>query len=220
MTGNAKLFSSSNLAILQQVSVHHRKAILRFIAQLDVNEMSLFFALLIKPLSVGADGTKSFFWNLHEVSMENSQVLDMLKYFTVENISALSWKKRYGFLHVVEEILGVFDELQIKPFLDLLMGFVVRILRSCTSSLVAAKCGGTLLIPSDSSGDDELHETDNVPFNHVQLVMSKHAQYSKSHLNLLELFIFLLLLNWFSYVSHARRKFFNSPTDIYLFVIG
>lgn len=69
----------------------------------------------------------------------------------MDNIKALSWKKRYAFLHVVEDILGVFDELHIKPFLDLLVGCVVRILASSSSSLVCTKSSSTALVENRST---------------------------------------------------------------------
>lgn len=113
-----------------------------FLAQLDVDELPLFFALLIKPLqivTVGSDGTSDWFWTSSRSSIARFQASNFLKYFTVDNITALSWKKRNGFLHVIEDVIGVFDELRIKPCLDFLMGCAVRILESCTYSLDAAK---------------------------------------------------------------------------------
>lgn len=125
----------------QQASVNLRKAVLQFIAQLDTVELPLFFALLLKPLNIiprEADASANWFSNLHLVSMKASAT-NILKYFSTESIVALSWKKKYGFMHVVEEILAVFDEMLISPFLNVILGCVVRILASCTSSLHAAR---------------------------------------------------------------------------------
>ncbi|KAA0033350.1 U3 small nucleolar RNA-associated protein 20 [Cucumis melo var. makuwa] len=125
----------------KQASVNLRKAVLQFIAQLDTVELPLFFALLLKPLNIiprEADASANWFSNLHLVSMKASAT-NILKYFSTESIVALSWKKKYGFMHVVEEILAVFDEMLISPFLNVILGCVVRILASCTSSLLAAR---------------------------------------------------------------------------------
>ncbi|BBG99033.1 ARM repeat superfamily protein, partial [Prunus dulcis] len=126
--------------------VNHRKAVLSFIAQVEVEKLPLFFVLLIKPLqivSMGSDGAASWFWTLPNGSLAEFQALDFLKYFTLSNISALSWKKRSGFLHVIEDILGVFDAFHVGPFLDFLMGCVVRILGSSSLSLDVAKGNGS-----------------------------------------------------------------------------
>ncbi|KAI8538103.1 hypothetical protein RHMOL_Rhmol09G0076200 [Rhododendron molle] len=134
-----KVRKLKTLASRKHKSVHHRKAVLGFVAQLDVDELRLFFALLIKPLlsiSQGLDGNhgmSKWFWSSPEWSMDEFDSFMFLKYFTMDNIMALSWKKRYAFLHVIEDILGVFDESHVKPYLDLLMGCVVHILWSCTS---------------------------------------------------------------------------------------
>ncbi|XP_031736395.1 small subunit processome component 20 homolog isoform X2 [Cucumis sativus] len=125
----------------KQASVNLRKAVLQFIAQLDTVELPLFFSLLLKPLNIiprEADATANWFSNLHLVSMKASAT-NILKYFSTESIVALSWKKKYGFMHVIEEVLAVFDEMLISPFLNIILGCVVRILASCTSSLHAAR---------------------------------------------------------------------------------
>jgi U3 small nucleolar RNA-associated protein 20 len=110
---------------------------LSFIAGLDITELPLFFALLIKPLQIveKIDGSANLFWTLPLSCTSEFQASSLLEYFTLDNIASLSWKKKYGFLHVIEDIVGVFDELHIRPFLDLLVGCVVRVLESCTSIL-------------------------------------------------------------------------------------
>lgn len=81
------------------------------------------------------DGPANLFWSLPIGCTSEFQASSLLEYFTLDNIAALSWKKKYGFLHVIEDVVEVFDELHIRPFLDLLVGCVVRVLESCTSSL-------------------------------------------------------------------------------------
>lgn len=117
--------------------MHHRKAVIGFLAELDISELPLFFGLLIKPLQIGLSGDDDMgelIWNSHKTpaKFDSSAIF---KHLTMDNIKSLSSKKIYGFLHVTEEIFGVFDESRIKPVLDTLMGSVVRILASCAPSM-------------------------------------------------------------------------------------
>lgn len=127
-----KVRKLKSLASRKHTSVHHRKAVLGFLAQLDVAELPLFFTMLVKPVLKILEGTTDEF-----------QLHSALKYFTMENINALSWKKKYAFGHVIGEIVGVFDDSRVKPFLNLLMGCVVRLLESCTSNLGIANSNAT-----------------------------------------------------------------------------
>lgn len=135
------------LASRKHASVHHRKAILGFLAQLDAEELPLFFALLIKPLvspSQGAAAKSSWPWTTPETLKHGFDSFSVLEHFSRDCINAISWKKRYGFLHVIEDIVAVFDEVHISPFLDLLMGCIVRLLDSCTSTLEGTRNDGEL----------------------------------------------------------------------------
>ncbi|KAK3010833.1 hypothetical protein RJ639_012410 [Escallonia herrerae] len=138
-------------------SVHHRKAVLAFLAELDVGELPLFFALLIKPLQTISQGFES-----HTI----------FRHFSVDNLKALSWKKKYGFLHVIEDILGVFDESRINPFLDLLMGCVVRILVSCASSVDSAKSHGSSLVEASPGSNSLALEEDGRTENLIMTSMT------------------------------------------------
>ncbi|KAM6544664.1 hypothetical protein CsatB_025400 [Cannabis sativa] len=156
----------------KHASVNYRKAVLGFLAQLDVDELPLFYSLLMKPLqigTVGSDDTSDWFWTSSGSSKDRFQASNFLKYFTVDNITALSWKKRNGFLHVIEDVVGVFDELRIKPFLDFLMGCVVRILESCTCSLDAAK-GYRSLDENQNSSNPSLLQKENTEGNTVSAI--------------------------------------------------
>ncbi|KAK8473806.1 hypothetical protein PHAVU_001G253000 [Phaseolus vulgaris] len=158
------------LASRKKASICHRKAILSFIAGLDVIELPLFFALLIKPLQIvkKTNGPANLFWTLPTGSIDEVQDGALLEYFTVENIANLSWKRKYGFLHVIEDIFAVFDELHITPFLNLLVGCVVRLLESCTSSLNA----NLNRLPSEqhncSTNSNSIGE-DSVPTDQIQI---------------------------------------------------
>ncbi|KAK4356825.1 hypothetical protein RND71_022435 [Anisodus tanguticus] len=133
------------LASRKHASVQHRKAILGFLAQLDVEELPLFFALLIKPLvsaSQGAAAKSAWPWTTPEILKHGFDSFSVLEHFSRDCINDIPWKKRYGFLHVIEDIVAVFDEVHISPFLDLLMGCIVRLLESCTSTLEGTRNDG------------------------------------------------------------------------------
>ncbi|XP_027334628.1 small subunit processome component 20 homolog isoform X2 [Abrus precatorius] len=166
-----KVRKLKGLASRKKASICHRKAILSFIAGFDVNELPLFFALLIKPLQIvkKADGPANLFWALPRGSISEFEASSLLEYFTLENIATLSWKKKYGFLHVIEDIVGIFDEFHIRPFLDLLVGCVVRVLESCTSSLDKAKLNGVHLDHCNSSTGSSSFGEDSVPTNQIQM---------------------------------------------------
>ena len=125
------------LSFLQTASVLHRKAVIGFLAELDINELPLFFALLIKPLQTGSSGVDDM--DESPETPANFDSSSVLRHFTIDNIKSLSSKKVYGFLHVTEEIIGVFDASLIEPFLDTLMGSVVRILASCSPTMDETK---------------------------------------------------------------------------------
>ncbi|XP_022025733.1 small subunit processome component 20 homolog isoform X2 [Helianthus annuus] len=138
----SKVRNLKTLASRKAASMHHRKAVIAFLAELDINELSLFFALLIKPLQIGSSGVddvSELIWSSAKTSA-NLDSSAVLSHFTMDNIKSLSSKKIYGFLHVIEEILGVFDESRVKPVLDTFMGSVVRILASCASSTDEEDC--------------------------------------------------------------------------------
>lgn len=96
---------------------------------------------MIKPLQIvnETDESAKLFWTLPGGSVSEFQMPSLLEYFNPESIAEISIRKRYAFLHVIEEVLGVFDEQHVRPFIDLLMGCVVRILGSCASSLDDAR---------------------------------------------------------------------------------
>ncbi|XP_061369187.1 uncharacterized protein LOC133312060 isoform X1 [Gastrolobium bilobum] len=162
-----KVRKLKGLASRKKASICHRKAVLSFIAGLDVVELPLFFALLIKPLQIvkKIDGPANLFWTLPNGSISEFQTSSLLEYFTLDNIETLSWKKKYGFLHVIEDIVGVFDELHVRPFLGLLVGCVVRVLESCTSSLDNATLNGLPSDQSNSSANSNSFGKDSVPAN-------------------------------------------------------
>ncbi|CAE5958438.1 unnamed protein product [Arabidopsis arenosa] len=116
-------------------SIRHRKAVLCFISQLDVNELSLFFALLIKPLKIISEEMMDFFGSSAKSSLDCFQRSNFLKYFTAKTISTLSREKKYGFLHVIEHLLEEFNVSHVQPFLDFLMGCVVRLLANYAPNL-------------------------------------------------------------------------------------
>ncbi|KAL7121582.1 hypothetical protein ACP275_02G190700 [Erythranthe tilingii] len=132
------------LACQKGAGVHHRRAVLGFLSQLDVDELPLFFWLLVKPLltiSQRDDEHRRSFLNLAQGPNNEADISYFLSHFTPDSVKALTWKKKYGFLHVIEDILAVFDESHLHRFLNLLMNCVVRILASCTSSIGTRNSG-------------------------------------------------------------------------------
>lgn len=117
--------------------VNHRRAVLYYLAQLDIDELQLFFSLLLKPLLPSVleidvlDRSDHGYSNLSDNSISSI----LVKRSTLISVAKLSWKKRHGFLRVVEDILRTFDEFHIKTFLNPLLGIVVRLLESCTLNI-------------------------------------------------------------------------------------
>ncbi|XP_022722560.1 small subunit processome component 20 homolog isoform X3 [Durio zibethinus] len=171
-----KIKNLKMLASRKHSSVYLRKAVLGFTAQLDAHELPLFFALLLKPLQIISnedDCASNLYRNSSNISTDELHSLNYLNYFTVENITAVSWKKKYGFLHVIEDVIGVFDEFHVRPFLDLLMGCVVRVLASCSLSIDNSRVAESSLV-KDHPGvelisDDK--DIDHAVANHVMTGM-------------------------------------------------
>lgn len=156
----------------QNASVNHRKAILGFLTQLDVDELPLFFWLLMKPLLSNFqkdDEISSLFWHLSQSPKDEVCMSDILKYFTADTVNSLSWKKKYGFLHVVEDILAVFDESHLDPFLDLLINCVVRTLVTCTSSNASAKSDGLSCAHNSCSSAEDVYSEEGE--NQVMVIL-------------------------------------------------
>ncbi|MQL78120.1 hypothetical protein Taro_010527 [Colocasia esculenta] len=133
-----KVRKLKTLASRKHASVNHRRAILCFLTQLDVNELPLFFSLLLKHLFSNTDGSSVYEGDL-EGSLEKCQALP-LSFLQAESalLKSLSLKKKFGFLHVVEDTFRSFDEFHIKPFLNLLLAVVIKILESCTDSITSS----------------------------------------------------------------------------------
>ncbi|WOG89602.1 hypothetical protein DCAR_0208840 [Daucus carota subsp. sativus] len=173
-----KVRNSKTLSSRKHASMHLRKAVLGFIAELDIKELPLFYALLLKPLQIISHGNNVIDEWLRissECSVVEFDSSSILKQFTVANIRALPWKKIYGFLYVVEDIFQVFDIFHIKPFLDLLMGCVVRMLTSFSSSLLCAKSG-----ISQVENDCVLDASEEVSEAETQSTTSRDVEQLKS----------------------------------------
>ncbi|KAI3979780.1 hypothetical protein MKX01_013875 [Papaver californicum] len=150
-----KVRKLKTLGSRKHASVNHRRAVLGFLGQLDVGELPLFFALLIKPLlPVPSD----WFWRSCGSSVEEFQALNVVKGLTIVKTEEISWKKRYGFLHVIEDIFKSFDEFHLKPFLNPLMSFVARIMEVCTYRLDGAKNSEASQIENLANDDVSIHE--------------------------------------------------------------
>ncbi|XP_047962589.1 small subunit processome component 20 homolog isoform X2 [Salvia hispanica] len=151
------------LGTQKNASVHHRRAVLGFLAELDLDELPLFFWLLVKPLlpvSQGGDEMSKICWASSKSQQFEVDAPDILNILSSNTIETLSLKKKYGFLHVVEDILAVFDASRLKPFLNLLMNCVVLISSSCTSALGSKT--SELSPVENSSIDTEVHDNDEM----------------------------------------------------------
>ncbi|XP_071696721.1 uncharacterized protein [Rutidosis leptorrhynchoides] len=176
-----KVRKLKKLASRKAASMHHRKAVIGFLAELDINELPLFFALLIKPLQSGLSGDDNMnelLWATPKTSA-SFDFSSVLRHFTMANIKSLSSKKIYGFLHVTEEIIGVFDESRINPILDTLMGSVVRILACCAPSVVEED-GGTEQKAMTSFGPKQFKDLRSLCLKIISLVLNKFKNHEFS----------------------------------------
>nr|CAD1819808.1 unnamed protein product [Ananas comosus var. bracteatus] len=154
-----KVRKLKTLGSRKHAGVSHRKAILRFFSQFDVNELQLFFYLLLKPLvprslliEVSDSLTTSMFDNFIDKFLSY-----IAKVATLTTTDDISWKRIDGFLHVVEDILGTFDLMHVGPFLNPFLMIVVRILEMCKWNL-ASKNSGNTYPRGDNSGNLEVHK--------------------------------------------------------------
>ncbi|KAK1375649.1 DRIM domain-containing protein [Heracleum sosnowskyi] len=173
-----KVRNLKTLSSRKHASIHQRKAVLGFIAELDINELPLFYALLLNPLqtiSHRVNVIDEWVQISPECTRDEFNSSTLLKQFTVDNIRALPLKKIFGFLHVVEDVLGVFDIMHVKPFLNLLMGCVVRVLTSCSSSLFCTKSG-----PSLVENESVLDESEKVSGAEIKSMTSRNIEELKS----------------------------------------
>lgn len=104
------------------------------------------------------------FWSSGKSSMGYFHNSNFLKYFTVDTISTLSRNQKSGFLHVIQHILEVFDELRVRPFLDFLMGCVVRLLVNYAPNIDEERNIGSLAASPSNSDNKE-----NASINHDQV---------------------------------------------------
>ncbi|XP_020586518.1 small subunit processome component 20 homolog [Phalaenopsis equestris] len=124
-----KVRKIKTLTLHKHAVMNIRRAILCFLAQLEVNDLHLFFFLLLKPLLSKHHGT-----NALVAGQWKSLAFNCLIFQPVADISL---KKKYGFLYVLEDVLKTFDDLHIMPFLSPLMTFVALILENCMSNIKA-----------------------------------------------------------------------------------
>ncbi|KAJ0966400.1 hypothetical protein J5N97_027538 [Dioscorea zingiberensis] len=150
----------------KHAGVNHRRAVLCFLAQLDVDELQLFFSLLLKPLFAIGHGT-----DIPCEEFKNGlQAFSLVEF--PRSVGDLPWKKIYGFLHVVKDILKTFDEIHMSPFLNLLMGIVVRILETCMLNLGGADHFNLHLIGDIAISDLKTQEKVSIAQNSVRSSVS------------------------------------------------
>lgn len=132
-----------------------RRAILCFLAQLEVDDLHLFFSLLLKPLLSNHHGHYDGICSRFAGQWQPLTLLNCSISQAIENISL---KKKYGFLFVLEDILKTFDESHIRPFLSPLMTFVALILENCMSNIKAEVSRKNCAL---ENGVNEVLEVDN-----------------------------------------------------------
>jgi len=133
----------------KHTGVSHRKAILRFLLQLDSNELELFFSLLLRSLIPGGLQLKMFGSQSDNLLGNFTDIVGTSTEICVENFT---WKKANGFIHLVEEIFGTFDMAHISPFLNVLLIIVARLLESCMRNL---RSGSDGKYPCNQSNDHD-----------------------------------------------------------------
>ncbi|PKA51950.1 hypothetical protein AXF42_Ash008179 [Apostasia shenzhenica] len=154
-----KVRKLKSLASRKHAGVSSRRALLCFLSQLDIDELHLFFCLLLKPLNLNLSGTNvpdGNFYGLCGQFAKTLQTLVPTKCSVSQIFANLSWKKKYGFLYVLEDILKTFDAFHIRPFFSPLMMIVALILEDCSSNI--KKQDGNKLCSSgyDCNGDAEI----------------------------------------------------------------
>ncbi|CAL9093376.1 unnamed protein product [Musa textilis] len=157
-----KVRKLKTLGSRKHTGVSHRRAVLCFLAQLEVEELQLFYSLLLKPLIPRRLTNELFDSSNDEPSgglIGGSQSSILIKCSTLIEVANVSWKKKNGFVHVVEEILRTFDESRIKPYLNPLMMIVVWILENCMLNLASENRNRAVNIAESLSGNLPDHET-------------------------------------------------------------
>ncbi|XP_073005480.1 uncharacterized protein [Typha latifolia] len=138
-----KVRKLKTLGSRKHTGVSHRKAILRFFLQFDVNELHLFFCLLLKPLLPGSLVFEVFDSQSNNLSGNFTDEPVLVKLSLSITVDNLPLKNSNGFLHVLEDILETFDVIHIEPFLNPLLMIVVRMLERCMCNLAGENCENT-----------------------------------------------------------------------------
>ncbi|CAH9107367.1 unnamed protein product [Cuscuta epithymum] len=157
-----KVRNLKTLASRKHASVNLRKAILGFLAQLDVEELPLFFSLLVKSLvgkEAGFAGNIESIWNAPQSLNDEYSSFGVFKHFVSINTNKNYLKKIKSFLHVIEETVAVFDETRISPFLNLLLVCVSCFLEICTSTLDNADSSLIVVNHSDAVDSEAMTQT-------------------------------------------------------------
>lgn len=130
------------------------------------------------------------FWSSGKASLDYFQKADFLKDFTGDTISTLSKNQKSGFLHVIQDILEVFDELRVRPFIDFLMGCVVRLMVNYEERNIAS-----LTPRNDTAASSTPDNKENVSVHQdqVKLLLVLFSLFPVIHANK----SFLIFFFWF-----------------------
>ncbi|KAJ7564585.1 hypothetical protein O6H91_02G024400 [Diphasiastrum complanatum] len=119
--------------------------ILPFLANLETKELALLFCLLLRPLQSAfnrdsgsnVDRT-AFSW---EAAIGQGVTSDFINWVDRKSAAALPHKKKLGFLNLVKDILDIFDDHHLEPYLHALLAFVLRFLEASPSTVEMKKNG-------------------------------------------------------------------------------
>ncbi|EES00968.2 hypothetical protein BDA96_03G215700 [Sorghum bicolor] len=166
----------------KHTGVSHRKAILRFLLQLDSNELELFFSLLLRSLIPGGLQLKMFGSQSDNLLGNFTDIVGTSTEICVENFT---WKKANGFIHLVEEIFGTFDMAHISPFLNVLLIIVARLLESCMRNLRSGSdgkypCNQSNDHDNDCSINSEVGNSVNLDESRKEMHLGDHMETSVS----------------------------------------
>ncbi|XP_024539706.1 small subunit processome component 20 homolog isoform X1 [Selaginella moellendorffii] len=116
---NAKLGKSAS---------HMRSSILTFLSCLEAKELETFFSLITRPLEAASSNVL--------LAVDQNEIKSPIDLVDKKRVAGLPHKTKVGFLHLVKDILQVFDGERIEPYLPALMGIVFRLLEAASLSTV------------------------------------------------------------------------------------
>lgn len=104
-----------------------RSAILGFLSHLDTHEMAPFFCQILRPLQgaflTGGDTGEKWIW---EAAVGQRTMEEFVSRIDGDKVSRLPYKRKLGFLHMIQDVLGAFDRVRLGPYLAPLLSMVFK----------------------------------------------------------------------------------------------